>query len=83
MKEFLRGAFSDGGAPSSSRLLTALHSVVACGLMVGVFAHTHGLPSAGDMMALGGFATIHYAVNRGTTAWGKNGSAPGSAPPAS
>jgi hypothetical protein len=73
---FLKGAFSDNGTPSSSRLLTAVHSGVVCGVLVAVVHHTHALPDAATMAGLGAFASVHYAVNRVTTAFGKNQAAP-------
>lgn len=80
MREFLKAAFSDNGTPSSSRLLTAVHSVVGCGVLVAVVAHTRTLPDAATMAGLGAFVSVHYAVNRVTTAFGhehRDGTAPG------
>lgn len=71
-KDFLTGAFSDGGTPSSSRLLTIPHSIAAIFVLVFVAIKTHTYPSAAEGTALGGFATVHYVVNRATTAWGKD-----------
>ena len=73
MLTFLKGAFSDNGTPSSSRLLTALHSLVACGVLVAVVQHTRAVPDATALAGLGAFAGVHYAVNRMTTAFGKTG----------
>jgi len=62
---FLKEAFSDNGQPSSSRVLTAVHSLGVLGLLATYSYHNHGnIPDIGTITALGGFATIHYAVNR-------------------
>ena len=71
MKEFLKQAFSDNGTPSSSRLLTVPHSIAAIFVLIFVAVKTHTYPDAVQGSALGGFATVHYMVNRVTTAWGK------------
>lgn len=71
MRKFLRDAFSDNGTPSSSRLLTVPHSLVAMFVLAYVAIKTHSYPDAAQGSALGGFATVHYLVNRATTAWGK------------
>lgn len=70
---FLAKAFSDNGSPSSSRLLTLLHSLVASGVLIYSVVHTpnHPLPDGMTLTGLGAFATAHYAVNRTTTAFGK------------
>ena len=72
MKEFLKQAFSDNGTPSSSRLLTVPHALAAIFVLVFVAIKSHAYPNVAEGTALGGFATIHYAVNRATTVWGKN-----------
>jgi len=69
---WLGQAFSDNGTPSSSRLLTLLHSLVACGGLIYVLAKTHSMPDGTTLAGLGAFSTAHYAVNRATTAWGKD-----------
>jgi hypothetical protein len=71
--DFIKRAFSDKGTPSSSRLLTVLHSLVACGAVIYIINHspTHTI-DGGTATGLGGFATVHYAVNRATTAWSKD-----------
>jgi hypothetical protein len=69
---YLKQAFSDGGNPSSSRLLTAVHSLVACGTLIFVAAKTHALPDGMTLTGLGAFSTAHYAINRATTAFGKD-----------
>ena len=61
---YLKNAFSDNGTPSSSRLLTVPHSLVAMGSIVYMTVKTGGHPDAITIAALGGFATVHYAVNR-------------------
>jgi hypothetical protein len=72
MKDFVKAAFSDNGNPSSSRLLTVPHSLAAIFVLIYVAIKTHSFPSAAEGSALGGFATVHYLVNRATTAWGKD-----------
>ena len=69
---YLGKAFSDNGSPSSSRLLTLLHSLVACGSLIYVLVKTHLLPDGTTLAGLGAFSTAHYAVNRATNAWGKS-----------
>jgi hypothetical protein len=71
---FLAKAFSDGGSPSSSRILTLLHSLVACGVLIYAVVRTpnHPLPDGMTLTGLGAFSTAHYAVNRATNAWGKS-----------
>lgn len=74
MRAFLKAAFSDNGLPSSSRLLTGVHSAVACGCLIAAVVHNRGsLPDAIAVGGLGAFATVHYAVNRVTTAFGRRG----------
>ena len=72
MQEFLKKAFSDSDQPSSSRLLTVPHSIAAIFVLVFVAMKTHSYPNAAEGSALGGFATVHYLVNRATVAWGKD-----------
>jgi hypothetical protein len=69
---YLNKAFSDGGSPSSSRLLTAAHSLIACGALIFVVVKTHALPDGMTLTGLGAFSTAHYAVNRATNAFGKS-----------
>lgn len=72
MFNWLKSAFSDNGTPSSSRLLTAVHSVSSAFVLIYIGIRTRTYPSAAEGSALGGFATVHYLVNRVTTAWGKD-----------
>jgi hypothetical protein len=72
MSPWLAKAFSDNGTPSSSRLLTLLHSLVGCGVLIYVIVKTHLLPDGTTLAGLGAFSTAHYAVNRATNAWGKD-----------
>jgi len=69
---FLGKAFSDNGSPSSSRVLTLLHSLVACGVLAFVAVKTRTIPDGMTLTGLGAFSTAHYAVNRATNAWGKS-----------
>lgn len=66
--KFWEGVFSENGTGSASRVLTALHSVVAAGCLIYVVVHTHQLPSVDELAGLGGFATVHYLVNQTRTA---------------
>jgi hypothetical protein len=59
----LSSAFSEDGNPSSSRILSLLHSVIACAGFMIVVNHTHAIPDAATMVGLGGFATVPYIVN--------------------
>jgi hypothetical protein len=63
--DFIKQAFSDNGTPSSSRLLTVLHSLVACSAVVYIIIRSplHTI-DGGVAAGLGGFATVHYGVNR-------------------
>ncbi len=70
--QYCKTAFSDKGSPSSSRLMTVIHSFASIGCLVYMVIKTGGHPDAMAVTALGGFATVHYAVNRATTAWGKD-----------
>lgn len=69
---FLKQAFSDKGQPSSSRLLTFLHSIVACFSLVYIIfrSPTHTVDGA-VATGLGGFATVHYGVNRLSNMFGQ------------
>lgn len=71
LSPWMSKAFSDGGTPSSSRVLTAVHSLVACVTLIFVVVKTHMLPDGMTLTGLGAFSTAHYAVNRATNAWGK------------
>ena len=73
---WLGKAFSDNGQPSSSRLLTLVHSIVGCGTLIYVVAKTHLMPDGTTLAGLGAFTTAHYAVNRATNAWGKDKTTP-------
>lgn len=62
---FWKQVFSDGGSPSASRVLTAVHSFCAVAVILNYSYHNHGgIPDLGALAGLGGFATVHYAVNR-------------------
>jgi len=68
---WIKKAFQDGGDPSSSRLFTIPHSLAAIFCVIFVTVKTGHLPNATETAAMGSFATVHYLVNRATTAWGK------------
>jgi hypothetical protein len=80
--DFIKKAFSDNGVPSSSRLLTVLHSLVACSAVVYIIVRSplHTI-DGGVAAGLGGFATVHYGVNRITTAFQKKADLPQIPPP--
>jgi hypothetical protein len=69
---FLKQALSDNGIPSSSRLLTLVHSLTACGCLIFVVIKNHDLPDGMTLTGLGAFATAAYVVNRASTAFGKD-----------
>lgn len=60
---FLREAFSENGIGSCSRLLMALHSLVACGALIFVVIKNHTLPDTLTLGGLGAFVSAPYAVN--------------------
>ena len=62
--DFVKRAFSDNGSPSSSRLLTIPHSIVALFCAIWITIKTNGHPDAMAITALGGLSTVHYLVNR-------------------
>jgi len=70
--QWVKAAFSDNGVPSSSRLLTLLHSLTACGTLIYVAVKNHAMPDGTTLTGLGAFSAAHYAVNRVTTAFGKD-----------
>lgn len=61
---FVKKAFSDNGQPSSSRLLTLLHSLTSIFLLLYIGIKTRTWPSLDVATGLGGFAVVHYGVNR-------------------
>jgi len=62
--DFIKEAFSDNGTPSSSRVLTALHSLAAIFVLVFIASKTRKYPGADEATGLGVFATVHYGVNK-------------------
>lgn len=64
---FWRGVFSDGDQPSFSRVASGFLLVFALGWVTAIIWHTRKLPDPGELIALGGFMTIFYVANRGTT----------------
>lgn len=75
---FIKQAFSDNGAPSSARLLTAFTVLTsAIGLLHVCFASNH-LPDGMALTGLGTYAVSPYAIHRASKMFGKdagNGSA--------
>lgn len=72
VREFLKGAFSDNGTPSSSRLLTAMTTLSAIVALLAVVFKTWHLPDGMALTGLGGFAASPYAVNRASKMFGKD-----------
>lgn len=64
MLAFVKDVFSDGGQGSASRVILALHSVVACVCLLHVSFHSHTVPDAVTLTGLGAFATVPYAINQ-------------------
>lgn len=69
---YWKQVFSDNGSPSASRLLTLLHSIVGCGCLILVVIKNHAMPDGMTLTGLGAFITAPYAINRATTAFGKD-----------
>lgn len=74
-KEFWRSVFSDSGEPSSSRILTALLSLGALGILTAIVVHLIRLHDPaqlslwltalpGIVLGLVGFSSAPYAMNR-------------------
>lgn len=84
--DFLKKAFSDNGQPSSSRLLTVLHSLAAVFVLLFIAIKTGKYPGVDEATGLGGFAVVHYGTNRLSKMFGKDaGTTPppdGTQPPA-
>lgn len=71
--QYCKLAFSDNGSPSSSRLMTLLTVLVSCGTLIYSVVKTGGhFPDGMTLTGLGTFAVSPYAINRATTAWGKD-----------
>lgn len=68
--EWWKKVFSDNGTPSMSRVLTVPHTLAAIFCLIFVTVKAGKLPGATEMAGLGSFATVHYLVNRTTSAWG-------------
>jgi hypothetical protein len=62
--DFLSRAFSDNGTPSSSRVLTAFHSAAAIFVLTYIAVKSQKYPGVDEATGLGGFAVVHYGVNR-------------------
>jgi len=74
--DFLKKAFSDNGQPSSARLLTIPHSICSIGCLLYITIKTGGHPDPLIVTSLGGFSTVHYVVNRVTTAYSQSNQNP-------
>lgn len=68
--QYAKSVLSDNGIPSSSRLLTLLHSLVTCGCLIYVSVKNHAIPDGMTLTGLGAFATAPYAVNRASNMFG-------------
>ncbi len=69
--KFIRQAFSDGNAPSSSRIISAVLSMAAIGWITHVVLHTHALPGGVETAGITALTTSHYVANRITEVIGK------------
>jgi hypothetical protein len=79
--DFLKKAFSDNGQPSSSRLLTVLHSFAAMFVLIYIAVKTGKYPGVDEATGLGGFAVVHYGTNRISKMFGKDAGTPPAPPP--
>ena len=68
-KEFIKGIFTDGGNPSSSRVFGAMCALTTIFCIIWVTVKNTHLPEAGGTAALTAYGTSHYLINRATTAW--------------
>jgi hypothetical protein len=77
-QSFLRGAFSDGGEPSSSRVISAFLAIAVTGILIGVFWHvcrTADIAALGQWLgalpgvigALIALMAAPYGINKGST----------------
>lgn len=71
IREFIKGAFTDNGSPSSSRIFGAACALTTIFCIVYVTITTKHIPEATGTAALTAYGTSHYLVNRVSTAWGK------------
>jgi hypothetical protein len=78
MKEFVLGVFSDGGAPSFSRVATGVVVGFACGWVTAIVRVTHTLP---DFQGLSMFIALIYGVNVAGSVTAKVMTAKTGAPP--
>lgn len=74
--DFMEKAFSDNGSPSSSRILGALSVITVLIGWLYVCIHSAVVPDATASAGAAALGTAPYAVNRATTAWGKDKPAP-------
>ncbi len=65
-REFIKQAFSDGGAPSAARVMLLPHCLAAVFVLVYVAIKTHTWPDGMAATGLGAFATAPYAVSKAT-----------------
>jgi hypothetical protein len=66
MQEFIKLAFSDGGSPSSSRIVSAVCALASIVWISHVVYHTHALPDAVSTAGVTAFSTSHYLANKVT-----------------
>lgn len=71
MTNFLKRAFSDGGSPSSSRIISAVFSLSAIAWITHVVLHTHALPGGVETAGITALTTSHYVANRVTEVIGR------------
>lgn len=83
MKDFIRGVFSDGGDPSSSRILMFIHAALGGTWVTHIVFRANGsIPDFGTMAGVTAFVTAPYAINQFRNAFGKSEAPNPPAPPA-
>lgn len=60
---FLKDAFSENGAASSSRLLMGYHALIGSSWVSYIVWKTHTLPDAVTLAGITAFVTAPYAIN--------------------
>lgn len=72
LKEYIKQAFCDNGAPSSARLMTAFTVLTSAVGFLFVIFKTHIMPDGMTLTGLGAYATSPYAVHRASKMFGKD-----------
>lgn len=63
---WLKAVFSESGEGSFSRAISFVLVVFACGWVTSIVYHDHKLPDPSELLALGGFVSLFYGINKGT-----------------